>query len=234
MGGRLATGHLLALGHRRIGFVGDTAHRISATHLGFSSSQHRLSGYRQALAAAGVGYDAGLVRRGPFGPANAETLAAGLLALPDRPSAIFAASDTQAMGVLTAADRCGIAVPGQLSVIGFDDIESAALLGLSTVRQPLENSGAEGARRLCALLRGERVRPLRQQLTLEVVHRASTATFRVSGPRRSEAVRPGRGGGRAKGRVACTGQPCLRRPEKGNVTRRPARQCADALAGNWR
>ena len=135
------------------------------------------------------------MRRGPFGPANAETLAAELLALPDRPSAIFAASDTQAMGVLTAADRCGIAVPGQLSVIGFDDIESAALLGLSTVRQPLENSGAEGARRLCALLRGERVRPLRQQLALEVVHRASTATFRVSRPPvRSGAVRPGRGG----------------------------------------
>jgi DNA-binding LacI/PurR family transcriptional regulator len=213
MGGRLATGHLLALGHRRIGFVGDTTHRISATHLGFSSSQQRLSGYRQALAAAGVGYDAGLVRRGPFGPANAETLAAGLLARPDRPSAIFAASDTQAMGVLTAADRCGIAVPGQLSVIGFDDIESAALLGLSTVRQPLENSGAEGARRLCALLRGERVRPLRQQLALEVVRRASTATFRVSRPPGSEAVRPGRGGGRATGRVACTGQPCWRRSE---------------------
>jgi DNA-binding LacI/PurR family transcriptional regulator len=234
MGGRLATEHLLSLGHRRIGFVGDTAHRMSATSLGFSSSQHRLSGYRQALAAAGVGYDAGLVRRGPFGPANAETLAAGLLARPDRPSAIFAASDTQAMGVLTAADRCGIAVPGQLSVIGFDDIESAALLGLSTVRQPLENSGAEGARRLCALLRGERVRPLRQLLALEVVQRASTATFRVSISPRSEAVRPGRGGGRAKGGVVCTGQPSLRRPEKGNVTRRPARQCADALAGNWR
>jgi Periplasmic binding protein-like domain len=73
-------------------------------------------------------------------------------------------------------------VPGQLSVIGFDDIESAALLGLSTVRQPLEHSGAEGARRLCALLRGERVTPLRQQLALEVVHRSSTAGFHVTGP----------------------------------------------------
>jgi len=234
-GGRMATEHLLSLGHRRIGFVGDTAHRMSATSLGFSSSQYRLSGYRQALAAAGIGYDPGLVRRGPYGPANAEALAAGLLARPDRPSAIFAASDTQAMGVLTAADRCGIAVPGQLSVIGFDDIESAALLGLSTVRQPLENSGAEGARRLCALLRGERVRPLRQQLALEVVRRASTATFRVSRPPVSSgSVRPGRGGGRVQGGVAFTGQPCMRRPEKGNVTRRPARQCADALAGNWR
>jgi hypothetical protein len=138
------------------------------------------------------------------------------------------------MGVLIAADRCGIAVPGQLSVIGFDDIESAALLGLSTVRQPLEDSGAEGARRLCALLRGERIRPLRQQLAVEVVHRASTASFRVSRPpARSEAVRPG-SGGRTKGSMTGTGQPAWRRPEKRNVTRRPARQRADALAGNWR
>ncbi len=185
-GGRLATEHLLSLGHRRIGFVGDTMRGAAAASrigLGFVASQHRLGGYRQALAAAGVDYDPALVRRGPHGPANAEALTAELLALPDRPSAIFAASDTQAMGVLAAADRCGIGVPGQLSVIGFDDIDSAALLGLSTVRQPLGDSGAEGARRLCALLRGERVVPLRQQLALEVVQRSSTASFRVTRPR---------------------------------------------------
>jgi DNA-binding LacI/PurR family transcriptional regulator len=181
-GGRLATEHLLSLGHSRIGFVGDTVRRLSAGNLGFASSQHRLSGYRQALAAAGLDCDPRLVRRGPYGPANAEALAVELLSLPDPPSAIFAASDTQAMGVLTAADRCGIQVPGQLSVIGFDDIESAALLGLSTVRQPLEHSGAEGARRLCALLREAPVRPLRQQLALEVVRRSSTALFRMTGP----------------------------------------------------
>ena len=104
------------------------------------------------------------------------------------------------MGVLAAADRYGIGVPGELSVIGFDDIESAALLGLSTVRQPLVDSGAEGARRLCALLRGERVSPLRQQLALEVVQRSSTASFHVTGRRaRSSAgtVRTGAGRGPA-------------------------------------
>jgi LacI family transcriptional regulator len=231
-GGRLATEHLLSLGHRRIGFVGDTAHRISATSLGFSASQYRLAGYRQALAAAGVDYDPALVRRGPYGAVDAEALAAELLALPDRPSAIFATSDTQAMGVLTAADRCGLPVPARLSVIGFDDIESAALLGLSTVRQPLERSGAEGARRLCALLRGERVRPLRQQLALEVVLRSSTASFRVTGPRCGSATTRARcGGGRTAADVTCTGQPASRRPGKGNITRRPARQCDVALAG---
>jgi DNA-binding LacI/PurR family transcriptional regulator len=234
-GGRLATEHLLSLGHRRIGFVGDTARRMSATNLGVSASQRRLAGYRQALAAAGVGYDPALVRRGPYGAVNAEALAAELLALPDRPSAIFAASDTQAMGVLTAADRCRLPVPGQLSVIGFDDIESAALLGLSTVRQPLERSGAEGARRLCALLRGERVRPLRQLLALEVVQRSSAASFRVTGPRcGSAATRARCGGSRTAAGATCAGQPALRRPGKGNVTRRPARRRDDALAGNWR
>jgi LacI family transcriptional regulator len=184
-GGRLATEYLLSLGHRRIGFVGDTMRGAVATGrllMGFVSSQRRLGGYRKALAAAGLDYDPELVRRGPHGPANAEALTAELLALPAPPSAIFAASDTQAMGVLAAADRCGVRVPGDLSVMGFDDIESAALLGLSTVRQPLWDSGAEGARRLCALLRGERVSPLHQQLSLEVVRRSTTAPKVSAGP----------------------------------------------------
>jgi DNA-binding LacI/PurR family transcriptional regulator len=180
-GGRMATGHLLSLGHRRIGFVGDTRRLAARDHLGFTASNERLRGYQAALEEAGIGYDAGLVRRGPHGAANAEALATELLSLPDPPSAVFAASDTQAMGVLAAADRAGRAVPGGLSVIGFDDIESAMLLGLSTVRQPLEDSGAEAARRLCALLRGEPIGPLRQQLSLEVVHRSSTARLRGSG-----------------------------------------------------
>jgi DNA-binding LacI/PurR family transcriptional regulator len=183
-GGRLATDHLLELGHRRIGFVGDRVQRAVATALGFTASSRRLAGYRQALTAAGLSPDADLVRLGPHGPASAEALASELLALPDPPSAIFAASDTQAMGVLAAADRLGVEIPHQLSVIGFDDIESAALLGLSTIRQPLEDSGARGAGRLCALLRGERVRPLRQVLDVQVIRRASSGRPSGSAPSR--------------------------------------------------
>jgi len=176
-GGRLATEYLLSLGHHRIGFVGDTMHGAQATgrlRLGFVSSQRRLAGYRQALATAGLDTDPDLVRRGPHGPASAEALACGLLALPTPPTAVFATSDTQAIGVLAAADKRGVRVPGDLSVLGFDDIESAALLGLSTVRQPLWDSGAEAARRLCALLRGERVLPVVQRLPLSVVARSTT------------------------------------------------------------
>src|SRR5215471_7054131 len=84
---RTATEHLLSLGHRRIGFVGDATHLTARTDLGFTASQQRLCGYQQALQHAGLEYDTGLVRRGPHGAANAEALAAELLALPDPPSA---------------------------------------------------------------------------------------------------------------------------------------------------
>ena len=174
-GGRLAVGHLIGMGHRRIGFVGDMAFSRPPAGLGFTSSADRLRGYKQALAAAGIDVEPGLIRRGPHDTAAAAEQAAQLLKSPAPPSAIFAASDTQAIGVLAAADRLGVAVPGQLSVVGFDDIESAAFLGLSTVRQPLARSGTEGAQRLCALLRGERVRPLRQELPIELMARGSSA-----------------------------------------------------------
>jgi DNA-binding LacI/PurR family transcriptional regulator len=174
-GGRLATDHLIALGHRRIGFVGDMPFGQPLAGLGFTSSANRLRGYKQALAAAGIEVEPGLIRRGPHDAAVAAEHAARLLKAPDPPSAIFAASDTQAIGVLSAADRLGVAVPGQLSVIGFDDIESAAFLDLSTVRQPLAFSGAEGARRLVALLRGETVHPARQELAIELMARGSSA-----------------------------------------------------------
>jgi DNA-binding LacI/PurR family transcriptional regulator len=174
-GGRLATGHLLGLGHRRIGFVGDVVARRAEHELGHASSKRRMQGYRQEMASSAAGFDPALVRLGAHGPGVAAELAEELLALPDPPTAIFAASDTQAMGVLSAAEQRRVDVPGELSVIGFDDIEASALLHLSTVHQPLERSGAEGARRLCALLRGALVRPLRQQLPLRIVQRASTA-----------------------------------------------------------
>ena len=177
-GGRLATGHLIALGHRRIGFVGDMPCGRPPAGLGFTSSASRLRGYKQALSAAGISVEPGLIRRGAHDAGVAAEQAARLLKSPDPPSAIFAASDTQAIGVLAAADRLGVAVPDGLSVVGFDDIESAAFLGLSTVRQPLALSGAEGARRLCARLRGERVQPLRQELPIELMARGSSAETR--------------------------------------------------------
>jgi Periplasmic binding protein-like domain len=125
-------------------------------------------------------------------------------------------------------------VPGRLSVVGFDDIESAALLKLSTVHQPLEQSGAEGARRLCALLRGARVRPLRQLLPLRIVQRASSAVLgsAVPGPLVPGPLVPGTAGagaGRSPLPVAGAGR---RQNERGRSGSRAARMAAGGWPGS--
>ena len=121
----------------------------SATSRTTRSPSPRASGAWRAcarvLGEAGVALPASYVRRGPYGRETALALTRELLALRRRPTAIFAASDVQAFGVLDAAARAGLAVPGDLSVIGFDDIELAAAIGLTTVRQPLRESGRLGA-----------------------------------------------------------------------------------------
>ena len=173
-GGFLAAQHLISLGHRRIGFIGDEREG----DLGFLSTRRRLLGYRRALAGSGLRYDPALVRFGKHAAAAAASLTLDLLGLPVPPTAIFAASDTQALGILTAARKSGHLVPGDLSVIGYDDIDSAAQFGLSTVHQPLAESGERAARRLCAVISGQAVRPLREELPLVVVARSTSARLK--------------------------------------------------------
>jgi LacI family transcriptional regulator len=171
-GGRMAAEHLLALGHRRVAFVGDE----EENRFGFDSSAHRREGFEAALAAAGAPLDPELMVRRPHGRDIARDAAATLLALPDPPTAIFASSDPQAIGVLEAAQAAGVPVPDKLSVIGFDNVEAAEYTGLTTIAQPLEESGALGADLLLRALSGEPVEGRR--LPLEVVARGSTAPFR--------------------------------------------------------
>jgi DNA-binding LacI/PurR family transcriptional regulator len=158
-GGAMAAGHLLEAGHRDIAFVGD----VESNPFAFASSQRRLEGMRRVMGEAGVALPARYVRRGPYGRESALELTRELLALRRRPTAIFAASDVQAFGVLDAAARAGLAVPGDLSVIGFDDIELAAAIGLTTVRQPLRESGRLGARLLLDALDGGGASSAREQ-----------------------------------------------------------------------
>jgi DNA-binding LacI/PurR family transcriptional regulator len=149
-GGAMAARHLLESGHERIAFVGD----VEENAFGFASSERRLEGFRDELHRHGLGLPSAYIKRGPFGRATASRLARQLLSLKRRPTAIFAASDVQAFGVLDAAARAGRAVPDDLSVIGFDDIELAAAIGLTTVRQPLRESGRAGAALLLGALDG--------------------------------------------------------------------------------
>jgi LacI family transcriptional regulator len=154
-GGALAARHLLDAGHRDVAFIGD----VKDEAFGFASSERRLQGFRATLRDAGVELAAPHVRRGPFGRETAGRLTRQLLGLRRRPTAIFAASDVQAFGVLDAAARAGLTVPDHLSVIGFDDIELAAAIGLTTVRQPLRESGRVGARLLLRSLGDDATAP---------------------------------------------------------------------------
>lgn len=147
-GGRQATEHLIALGHRKIGYLSD----YWENPFGFTSSRDRFEGYYQALELADLPYRPEYVRQGDHSQLAARKLALELLRLPDRPTAIFAASDSQAIGVLAAARELGVRVPDDLSVIGYDDIEIAEYLHLTTMRQPSFALGVEGVQLLLELI----------------------------------------------------------------------------------
>jgi DNA-binding LacI/PurR family transcriptional regulator len=103
-------------------------------------------------------------------------MASQLLALPDPPTAIFAASDTQAIGVLEAARAAGLTVPQDLSVIGYDDIEIAEYLHLTTIRQPLFASGTEGVKLMLESIATPPPTPHRVLLPIELVIRQTTTS----------------------------------------------------------
>ena len=168
-GGRMATEHLLGLGHRKIAFLGD----VEANLFGFDSSAHRREGFEAAMAAAGVPVAPEWIVRRPHGRGAARDAAAELLAQESRPTAIFASSDVQAIGVLEAAQAANVPVPEQLSVIGFDNVEAAGYTGLTTVAQPLEEIGMMGADLLLRAMSGEEISSRR--MPLEIVVRGSTA-----------------------------------------------------------
>ncbi len=149
-GGQLATNHLLALGHRRIGFIS----HYRQDDFGNGSSQDRFVGYRQALQAAEIPFRADYVRESEADREAAYSMATELLTLEERPTAIFAASDAQAIGILKAAQALNLAVPRDLSVIGYDDIELAEYINLTTIHQPLMQSGRQGAELLLHVMQG--------------------------------------------------------------------------------
>jgi DNA-binding LacI/PurR family transcriptional regulator len=168
-GGLTATRHLVHLNHRRIAMIGGPPRRLSA--------RARFDGYRAALEQAGIEFDPALVRDGDFGHELAYRHALDLLGGPDRPTAIFAGSDHQALGTYRAARERGLRVPEDLSVVGFDDLPFAEWIGpkLTTVRQPLAEMTALAARMVLQLLDGERPDIHQVELATRLVIRESTA-----------------------------------------------------------
>lgn len=167
-GGAIAARYLYTLGHRSIGFVADAFENP----YGFTSSRDRYTGFSEALAGLGVEVEAAL---GAHGSRTARDLALRLLTGPRPPTAIFAASDTQALGVLSAARDLGLAVPTELTVVGYDDIPIAEPIGLTTIRQHLFESGRAGAELLLAEIGQRSAVPPVVSLQPELVVRATSA-----------------------------------------------------------
>jgi len=170
LGGRMAAQHLIELGHERIAFVGEWEDVI-----GFRPTAKRRAGFRLAMEDAGLEVPDCYVKSGPH--EHMVTLAATneLLDLEDPPSAMVASADSHAMVIIQGARARGLRVPQDLSVIGFDDLEIAEHLGISTIRQPLYDSGARGARMLLDLMQAATLEPEHIEMPVELVVRGSTA-----------------------------------------------------------
>lgn len=167
-GGLAATRHLLALGHRRIGVIGGPRRVLC--------SRARIDGYRAAMDEAGVPVDPALISHGAFHVAEGIERGRALLTVEDRPTAIFAGNDLQALGVYQAARDLRLHIPDDLSVVGFDDLPVARWVGppLTTIRQPLTEMASTAAESVLAMARGEPPTQLRIELATELVIREST------------------------------------------------------------
>jgi LacI family transcriptional regulator len=172
-GGLTATRHLTELGHRRIAFI--------AGPVASSCSQARLHGYRAALENVGITADPSLIRHGDFVFDSGLKLGTELLDCENPPTAIFAASDPMAVGVLTAARARGMRVPHDLSVVGFDDsfLTEWSTPGLTTVRQPLRDMGRIALRTLLRLIANEPLDSHHVELATALVIRESTGPVRT-------------------------------------------------------
>ena len=168
-GSALAVGHLIELGHRRIGHVAGPQNS--------DTGRRRLAGYRHALAAAGLPADPMLVAESAFDEAAADEAAGRLLSLDARPTALFAANIRIAIGALSAAHRLGVRVPDELSVVGFDDVPLAGYLAppLTTVRMPLEELGRRAVDSLLEEIGGGHAENVTVAIPPQLVLRASTA-----------------------------------------------------------
>lgn len=167
-GGYLATKHLLSQGHTRIAHIGGPK--------GLFSAKERFEGYRAALRKHGLDTELELVQFGLYTEAFGYSATQTLLDLPKPPSAIFAASDYAALGVLRCLNERHMGVPNDISLVGFDDIPLVRLLHppLTTIRQPIDELSREGINLLVEMITtGKTTRPLVQRFSVELIERGS-------------------------------------------------------------
>lgn len=181
LGGYLATRHLIATGHTRIGHISGP--------MNSSTGKFRAQGYKQALQEAGIPFDPSLVAKGDFDVDSAQVAAEALLSLPDRPTAVFAVNDVSALATMAVARKHGLRIPDDVAIIGYNDSDVSSLLPipLSSVRVPLLDMGRLAVDLLMRRINGEEIGSV--LMTPELVLRESSGGDDTSGdPRESSGV----------------------------------------------
>lgn len=166
-GGRLAADFLLRKGHCRLGFVGD----LKSPDYSVQPIIRRLSGFREGVLAGGCSLSDQQIYEAPYDVELTRSLIRDVLRRPDRPTAIFSATDMQALGVIRAARDMNLRVPQDIAVMGFDDLDLADYIGLTTIRQHLDESGRIAVELLLSRIEGPD-RPVQHiHLPLQIVER---------------------------------------------------------------
>lgn len=170
-----ATTHLINLGHRRIGMINALQRSVPAVE--------RLQGFKRALASGGMDFSEDLVKSGINSKEDGFNREAGYEAMqefmkmgPDMPRAFFVSSDIQAIGAMAALSEKGLRVPEDVSVIGFDDIELAGHLRLTTMRQPMYQMGRMAVERLAERMTDDNLKVVHTTFLPELVLRGTTRT----------------------------------------------------------
>ena len=168
-GGQEATAHLITAGHRRIGFIGGVE--------GVMSAVERCEGYSAALQAANIPFDGLLTDFGGYTAQQGRSAARRMLLLDQPPTAIFASSDQIAIGVLEVMREAGISVPGEMSIVAYDDVAPFTffLPALTAVRQPVADMGRRGVQRLVENLTNTSTDTAEERLPVHLIQRGSVA-----------------------------------------------------------
>src|SRR5687767_1505033 len=168
LGGYLATRHLIKLGHTRIACIAGPS--------SITPSAERIIGYRRALEEGGLSYDETLIMRGDYHAQSGMEITHSFLKMNPRPTAIFALNDLMALGALRAAAEAGCSVPGDLAVVGYDDLEIARFANppLTTIAQPKKEIGVQAVNLLVGRMSQRNRSPSRLLLPPELIVRRST------------------------------------------------------------
>ncbi len=169
-GAAVAARHLLGLGHREIAII----ESVDDDRFHFSVAGLRRAGFDDALAEHGLVVRADHVAHGLFTVESGRAAMEQLLAARPRPTAVFAASDEMAIGAMQAVREQGLDVPGDMSIVGFDDHDLSGAVGLTTIRQPVVDIGGRAAARLLAEVAAGRPGGDHDVIPTELVVRSST------------------------------------------------------------